>query len=179
MGDFLRLLGEWLKFLWPLEKVNQWERGLRYRFGRFVRELEPGIYWATPWFGEIKTESVVEGIVQTPRLDITAQDGTMVTFQASAIVRVVDLPRAVNTVDAYMETTQERITALLATKLAEVDADRLQPAKRARLLSDLRRWVATAAEKYGVEVSELSFTTFVLNPRPYRLLGDNAQVAPW
>lgn len=179
MTDLFRLLGEWLQFIWPLRKVHQWERGLRYRFGRYVRELEPGVYWATPWFAEIKAESVVPGIVQTPRIDITAQDGTMVTLQASATVRVADLATAVNKVDAYMETAAELITAVLAEKVAEVDAARLAPEKRGRLLSDLRRWVQEEAKDCGIEVSKLRFTTFVMNPRAFRLLGDNATVAPW
>lgn len=179
MTDLFRLLGEWLQFIWPLRKVHQWERGLRYRFGRYVRNLGPGVYWATPWFGEIRAESVVPGIVQTPRIDITAQDGMLVTLQASATVRVVDLAKAVNEVDAYMETTAELITAVLAEKVAEVDAARLAPEKRSRLLSDLRRWVQAEADGFGVEVSKLRFTTFVTNPRAFRLLGDSAVVAPW
>lgn len=179
MTDLFRLLGEWLAFIWPLRKVHQWERGLRYRFGRYVTELTPGVYWATPWFAEIRSESVVPGIVQTPRIDITAQDGTMVTLQASATVRVVDLAKAVNEVDAYMETAQELITAVLAEKVAEVAADRLAPEKRGRLLSDLVRWVQKEADQIGIEVSKLRFTTFVTKARPFRLLGDNASVAPW
>lgn len=179
MSDLLRVLGEWIAFLWPLRKVIQWDRGLLYRNGRFRRELGPGVYPILPWFHEIRMFSVVPGIVQTPRLDLTLSDGKMVTLQASATVRVVDLAKAVNTVDAYMETTQELITAVLAEKVAEVAADRLSPEKRGRLLGDLRRWVAEAAAEYGVEVSKLRFTTLVMNPRPFRLLGDTAAVAPW
>ena len=179
MSDFFRLLGEWIAFLWPLKKVDQWERGLRYRFGRYRRELSPGIYWATPWFAEIKAESVVPGIIQTPRLDLTLQDGTMVTVQLSATVRVVDLDKALNSVDAYMETAQELITAILAERLAEVDAQRLQPEKRPRLVSDLRRWLDQEAAEFGIAVTKPRFTTFVVNPRPFRLLGDNASAADW
>lgn len=178
MSDFFRLIGEWLQFIWPLRKVNQWERGLRYHNGRFKRTLEPGIYWIVPWFHEVKAESVVRGIVQTPRLDITAQDGTMVTFQASATVRVIDLHLAVNTVDAYMETTQELLAAVLADRMAKVDASRLAPEGRGRLLTDLAKWVQSECD-FGVEVSKLRFTTFVVNPRPFRLLGDAAAAAPW
>ena len=179
MTDFLRLLGEWISFLWPLRKVQQWERGALYRFGRYKRELKPGIYPVVPWFYDVTAESVVPGIVQTPRLDLTAQDGTMVTVQLSATVRVVDLGKALNTVDAYMETVQELITAVLAEKLAEVDAQRLAPEKRGRLVSDLRRWIDQEAAEFGIEVTKPRFTTFVVNPRPFRLLGDNASVAPW
>lgn len=178
MTDLFRLIGEWLQFIWPLRKVNQWEMGLLYRNGRFVRQLEPGIYWVVPWFHEVKAESVVKGIVQTPRIDITLKDGRLLTVQCSAVVQVTDLNLAVNTVDAYLETTQELITAVLAEKIADVEAERLAPEKRRRLISDLKEWVQKEAD-FGVEVSKLRFTTFVLNPRAYRLLGDNAAAAPW
>lgn len=179
MSDFLRVIGEWLSFIWPLEKVNQWERGLLYRYGRVVRELEPGVYFILPWFHEIRAESVVQGIVQTPRIDITLKDGTLLTLQASATVRVKDLNKAVNMVDAYEETTQELITAVIAEKLAEVEAERVSPDKRGRLLADLRRWVAAEAEVFGVEVEKIRFTTFVLKARPFRLMGDEAGAAAW
>lgn len=178
MSDFFRLIGEWLQFLWPLRKVNQWERGLLYRWGRFKRELKPGIYWLVPWFHEIKAESVVRGVVQTPRIDITLRNGSLLTVQAAASVRVTNLERAVNAVDAYMETTQEDITAVLAEKLADVDAGRLEPAKRKALMNDLKRWTQEEVD-YGIEIDKLRFTTFVLNPRPFRLMGDNVTAAPW
>jgi len=76
-----------------------------------------------------------------------------------------------------METTQERITAIVATKLAEVDAAPLAPEKRGRLLTDLRKWVDADTQKYGVETSDLCFTAFLVNP-PFRFLDDNAVVSP-
>jgi regulator of protease activity HflC (stomatin/prohibitin superfamily) len=179
MTDLLRLLGEWVAFLWPLKKVRQWQRGLRYFCGKYRKDIGPGIYIAIPWFHDIYVESMLRGIIQTPRLDITATDGTMITLQASATVQVKDLKRAYQEVDAYMETTQEHLSVIVATKLAEVDAARLAPEKRARLLTDLRKWVQAETEQYGVEVSQLGFTTFVVNARSFRLLGDIATAVPW
>jgi hypothetical protein len=179
MTDLLRLVGEWITYLWLFRRVRLFERALYTVCGRWQWEVGPGIWPVVPWFCEVDAESMAFGTVQTPRIDITAMDGTMVTLQASADVRVVNLRLAVNNVDAYMETTQEKLTVVIATKLAEVDAARLQPEKRARLLSDLRKWTDTEVGRFGVEVSDLGFTTFVVNPKPFRLLGDNAAIAPW
>lgn len=179
VSDFFRLIGEWLQFIWPMRKVQQWEHGLRYRFGRYRRTVGPGIYWIVPWFTDVLTVSTVPAITQTPRIDITAQDGTMVTLQASATVQVTEPNRAVNHVDQYLETTQELITAVVAEKLAKVDASRLAPEGRGYLLRDLRMWVDKECADFGVAVSKLRFTTFVVNPRPFRLLGDRASVAEW
>ncbi len=179
MGDLLRAIVDYLQFFWPFKKIKQWERGLKYRGGLFVKEKGPGIVFIIPWVHDLHTESMLKGIVGTPRLDITVRDGKMLTFQASAWARVVDLQLAYQGVDAYMETTAENMAQIIATKLAEVDADRLQPEKRRRLLTDLQMWVNQQSSTYGVEITDLGFTTFVVNPRTYRLLGDDAPVASW
>lgn len=176
MSDFLRLIGEWIEFLWPFERVQQWEGGLRYRFGRYVRELSPGVYWRTPWFAKVITESVVPGAMHTPRIDITLKDGTLVSLQATAIWQVVDLPKAINTVEVHRTTTMALITAVIAEKLSEIDAERITPEKRGRLLGDLRRWVGTEVAEFGIEVTKLRFTTFVMKPKAIRLLGDHADI---
>ena len=179
MGDLLRVLGEWITFLWPLKKVHTWQTGLRVAGGKIKRVVGPGIQFTVPWYHEIHAEAMTRGIVQTPRHDITASDGTVVSFQVSGWVQLTDVRLAYQTVDSYMETTQELLSQIVSTKLAEVDASRLAPEKRGRLLSDLQRWVNAETTQFGVEVTGLSFTTFVVNPRIYRLLGDNAPVAEW
>lgn len=179
MGDLLRSLVEYIQFFWPFKIVKQWERALKYRAGKLVKECGPGIVFIIPWIHDLYAESMVRGIVGTARLDITARDGKMLTFQASAWARVVNLQLAHQTVDSYMETTAENIAQIVAMKLAEVDAERLQPEKRRRLLTDLEMWVNQESKTYGVEVVGLGFTTFVMNPRTFRLLGDNAPVASW
>ena len=179
MKDFVQLIAGWIEFLWPFEKIKPYQRGLYVVLGRWQWEIRPGVYPIIPWFIEVVAESVAWAVVQTPRIDITAQDGTMVTLQATAKVQVADLTMAYNSVDAYMETTKERLTTIVATKIAEVDAARLAPEKRSRLLSDLGKWVDKDTRTFGVETMEVNFTTFVTNAKPFRLLGDNPEVASW
>lgn len=179
MSEFLRLVLDAIQFIWPLRIVQEWERGGYYVRGRWWREVGPGMYAVLPWFTEVRCISVVPAIVSTGRQDITLSDGTLLSFTASATVRVANLNLAVNSVDNYTETTQELVAAVLAEKLAEVDAGRIAPEKRGRLLADLRRWVATEAGTFGVEVTQLRFTTFVTNVRTFRLLQDAPSIVSW
>lgn len=180
IAELARLLADWIQFLWPFRIVKQWERGGYYICGRFWREVGPGFPWPViPWFMEVITTPIAKAIVGTPRLDITLRDGSTLSFAASATCRVVDFDKAMNSVDDVRETMQELLAAVLAEKLSEVDADRLDPERRGRLLATLRGAVASAAAEFGVEVSELRFTTFVLNVRTFRLLQDTGTVAEW
>lgn len=179
MADFLRLVLDAIQFVWPFRIVQQWQRGGYYVFGRWWREVGPGLYPILPWFTELREESIVPAVVSTGRQDITLQDGTLLSFSASATVRVFDINLAINSVDSYTETTQELIAAILAEKLAEVDAVRITPDKRGRLISDLRRWVDTEARVFGVEVSKLRFNSFVTNIPVLRLLQDTGNSLTW
>lgn len=178
MGDFLRIILDSIQFLWPLHRVEPWERGLYVVCGRWTWEVGPGIYPVLPWFSEVKTTSTALALVSTPRQDITLTDGKTLSFSATANVRVVQATKAFIEVDDHHSTTQETIAAVLAEKLAEVAAERVTADKRGRLLSDLRKWVNQETTLFGVEVEALRFTTFVVNVKTIRLLQESG-VAPW
>lgn len=179
MTGFLEVLSQWVGELWPFRRVKLYERALYTVCGRWQWEIGPGVYAVVPWFCEVDAEPMTKGIVGTPRIDITLKDGRLLCCAASAVVRVVDLRKAINNVDHFMESAQELLHAVIADKLSDVEADRLDPAGRRRLLSDLKRWVNEQAADFGVEFDQLRFTTFVMNPRPYRVLSDGAPVASW
>lgn len=179
MGDFLRLALDSIAYLWPFRLVDHWERAGLYVFGRWWKEVGPGCYLIVPFFMDVKTIPVCEAIVGTGRQDICLTDDTVLSFAATATVKVSNVYLALNAVDDYAETAQELLSSVLAERLADVDAARLTPEKRGRLLGDLRRWVAEEAAAYGVEVSRVRFTSFVLRAKVHRLLIDQNAAAKW
>lgn len=173
MGELVRLIIEIVQLLWPFRMVEQWQRGNYYVCGRYWRTVGPGVYPVLPWFMNVIEEDVVGGIEYTPRKDITLQDGSLLTFEMSAWARVADLNLAINAVQKFRESTVEAMTGVACEKLAEVEADRLKPAGRGRLLADLKRWMNAETTGFGVELTSLRFTTFVLNAPAYRVLQDS------
>lgn len=179
MTEFLRLILDAVAYVWPLRIVHQWERGGYLVLGRWWREVGPGLYPVIPWFTEVIEASIAEAIVGTGRQDITLSDGSTLSFQATATVAVVDVRLALVAVDSYTETIRELLSSVLADKLAEVDAARLSSEKRGRLFADLKRWVATEALAYGVEVRLVRFTSFLTNVKSHRFIIDQASMAEW
>lgn len=178
-ADWLQPLVELVAFLWPGRLVKQWQRGARYRFGRYIREVGPGIYWVVPWFTEVTEVDVCEAIIGTDRLDVTLSDGSLLSFTATAVVQVVDVRAALNDVEQYRETAKEALAAVLADRLAAVDAARLEHGSRKRLLTDLLRWVADELQPYGIAVRKVRFTSFILNARAHRLITEQQTKGDW
>ena len=179
MGEFLRLIFESLHYLWPLRIVHQYERGGYYIFGKWWREIGPGLKVVVPFFTDIMCVITVPALVSTGREDITLTDGKTLSFSAMATLKVVDVRVALNEIDNYHESTRELIGSFLAEKLSEVDTARLAPDKRGVYINLLQRQLAKEAADFGIEVTKLRFTSFVLGVKTIRLLADTGHVSDW
>jgi regulator of protease activity HflC (stomatin/prohibitin superfamily) len=113
------------------------------------------------------------------REDITLADGKTLSFSAMATLRVTDVKTALNEIDNYHESTRELIGSFLAEKLSEVDTVRLTPEKRGAYVSLLQRQLAKEAAEFGIEITKLRFTSFVLSVKTIRLLLDTDHIAGW
>lgn len=159
-----------IEYLWVFRIVHQWETGGYYVFGRFWKTVGPGCYPVFPFFVSLIELSVVPYMVVTPRMDITLHDGKNLTLWATAWGQVTDYNRAHNTVEDYTHTTHELVQAVIADRLAKMDSTKLEAENRSELLRNLTKWCNAETSEYGVEVSKVRFTTFVLNARTYRLI---------
>lgn len=174
IGELLQILLSIIEFIWPFHIVHQWERARFYMFGRmYFGECEPGLYFFIPWFTRFINVEYAPKPIATPRQDITLKDGRFLSFAAAAMMRVNDSNLALNSVEVYHDVLNTLMTKFLAQEMVEADAERFAPDRRKRLFTSLEQKLAAEANKVGIELKELGFTTFVLAPRAYRLLSDH------
>ncbi len=173
--NFLQTLIDLLATFWPFAIVEEWERGVYYILGHAMKwDLKPGLYPFVPWFMRLVPVSVVPAPFSTPLLNITMRDGKPLGYSATAVVRVTNPWKALNKIEDYRVSVCELLASRTSEKLADVDAGRLEPEGRRRLITDLLRWLNEDTSRYGVEVQLLRFTNFAVNQRAYRLLVDTA-----
>lgn len=161
-----------IKYLWPFRIVMQWERCNYYVCGKFWKTMGPGLKLVFPFFTELRYESVVPTIFQTPLQTITLRDGGTLTFSATMTVAVVDLDKAFNSVERWAETSSELASGLLAEKLADTDSNLFEPEKRGRLIGACKQSLGSGLAEYGVKLQALRFNNFVKNMRVYRLFNE-------
>lgn len=181
MESLFNLIIQIAQFAFPFRLVHQWESGGYYALGRWIKAVKPGLYVIIPFFTDVKTISVAGAIVGTGRQDITLLDGSMLSFSATVWAKVADPYKALNLVDEPTSTTQELLASLLADTLAETEVVRLKGSKRkvANLFKSLEEDLKKEALEFGVEVSQLRFTSYVFAVRTYRLLIDQTPVMQW
>lgn len=186
LSDFLHTILGFIEYLWPLKVVHAWERGLYLVNGRVVQpwgwvafrwralegvELGPGVYLALPFFTSVHQVAVSWDYVDSGRLDLTLKSGDVLSCEATAKMRVVDLQAAYIGFHDYEHDRTSALRAAISETLVEAGADRFEPGKRGRLLGgSLLNAVREAAGQLGHEVELVQVTTFVLRARVLRLL---------
>ncbi|MCP4515722.1 MAG: slipin family protein, partial [Delftia sp.] len=82
--------------------VREYERGLLYRQGRFVEQLEPGRYRFWPWqHAEVTRVDTRQGSLDITDQVILTADKINLRLSLYAVYRVVDAVLAVHEVDSY------------------------------------------------------------------------------
>ena len=135
-----------------LKVVQQYERGLVFRFGKLRKERNPGLNLIIPYIDRmVKVDMRVETLVVDPQEVITRDN---VTVQVDAVVyfRVVDASRAVVNVRDYATATGQIALTTLRSVLGQSDLDELL-SHRDRINKMLREIIDEHTEDpWGVEV---------------------------
>ena len=66
--------------IWPFFIVNEYERGLILRWGKYKRHIEPGLGMKWPFADELLTASIATETIQSKVQSLTTKDGKTITI---------------------------------------------------------------------------------------------------
>jgi regulator of protease activity HflC (stomatin/prohibitin superfamily) len=157
-------------------QIREYERGLLYREGRFVRVLGPGRYrlWRL-----IRHESVTVVDTRWTTLAINGQemvtaDKISLRLNLVANYRVVDPEAALHAVADYRAQLYQELQLALRETVSTTALDDLM-AQKALLAGALREAMGPAAAAFGVELSSVGVKDVVLPGDVKRMLAQEAE----
>jgi regulator of protease activity HflC (stomatin/prohibitin superfamily) len=148
--------------------VFEFERGLRYRRGRFVGVLEPGVYWVTRRYGRISKVDVRPYYLVVPGQELLSLDGVGFKVSLAANIQVVDPEAAVNKVQDYR--------AAVYAVLQLVCRDLVSSMKVEDLLSSRPQLGTSLMEKSVAPIAEMGVKLVSAEIRDLMLPGDLKRV---
>lgn len=143
--------------------VEAYEKGLKFRNGRFVGILEPGRYRIRRWWADeriIKIDARLRTLVLQGQ-DMMTLDKVTLRLTVLAKMRVVDAAAAVLKVDDYVAQVYGDVQLALRAQVGTLELDPLL-ADKARLGEQILPAVKASAEAFGVEVVKIGVRDIVL-----------------
>lgn len=165
--EFLSTFYDYLKFWWVVEQYN---RGVLLRYGKFRKELAPGLHWKSPLIDMVVETTVVPTTMRLQHQSLSTKDEKNVVVQAVIKYQIMDVKKLLlevyDPVDAIGDMTQAIIKDIIMTRTwlecKDPEVDNLIT-KKAR----------TEAKKWGIEIMQVTLVDIAIVPS-FRLMSSNS-----
>lgn len=167
----LELLAQWLEaftsFVPRLGIMPASHKGIKYKNGHMVVEIDPGLYWYWPLVTIIATLAVKRRTVNVPTLTIYADCGISISAGCAVVFEITDIVKALYETWEIDETIADEAESLLAQVIAKLDSIDTDITE---LNKDLTKEMRKRLSQYGVSVKRANIRDFAPS-KVYRIIG--------
>ncbi len=134
-----------------LRVIQEYERSVVFRLGRFSRVAGPGLYWIIPMFESQRKVDIRTVTVSVEQQETITRDSVTVKVNAVLWYRIVNPAKAIVSVADYRMAVQQVALTSLRNIIGQHVLDEVLK-ERNNINSTLRSIVDTATEPWGIQV---------------------------
>jgi regulator of protease activity HflC (stomatin/prohibitin superfamily) len=131
--------------------LQEYERGVLFRFGRYGGVKEAGIRWIIPLVDRLVKVSLREIVMDVPPQEVITRDNVSVKVNAVIYFRVLHPEKAVIQVENYLYGTSQLSQTTLRSVCGQAELDELL-AERDAINQRLQEIIDLQTEPWGVKV---------------------------
>lgn len=168
LDKLIDVLVECFTFFVPFTVIDDYERGVLLRFGRFKREVGPGFHWRWPFnIDNVLNDSVVPRTMNLAAQAVVTSDGRTYILGAIVTAEIRDIRKALLDVENVDGAVKDSCCATIATHAGRVNGATLALETFAEEVTAACRKMAF---RYGIEIHRVRFYE-VAPIRAFRLVG--------
>jgi regulator of protease activity HflC (stomatin/prohibitin superfamily) len=161
-------------FLSGLRVVNQYERGVKFTFGKFVGIMDPGLRLVIPiaqsWY---RVDMRVKA-VDVPEQESITKDNITVGINAVIYYKVVDSQKAILEVEKYDYAVTQLAQTTMRNIVGEVELDELL-SQREKISEQIRHIIDSASDPWGIKVNSVELKDITLAEEMKRVIAKQAE----
>lgn len=180
--ELIGLLGSWgiaivlliILLSSAIKIVQEYERGVIFRLGRFIGVKGPGLFFIIPIVDRMVKVDLRVVTLDVPAQEAITRDNVTVKVNAVAYFRVIDPAAAVINVEDYRRATSQIAQTTLRNVIGQSELDEIL-AHREKINAELRRIIDEATEPWGVRVEIVEIKDVELPPGMQRAMARQAE----
>lgn len=131
--------------------IRQYERGVKFRLGRYVGTKAPGLAVLIPIIDRIQKVDMREAVIDEPPQTAISKDNALVDVDFVVFMQVSDAEAAVINVRSYEAAVRNLATTTLRAVIGEMDVEEVL-SKRDSINQRLQVKISEETIRWGVEV---------------------------
>jgi SPFH domain / Band 7 family len=144
-------------------QIQSGQRGVLFRWGRVVKELEPGFHWLVPFVHAAKKTPVRSITIVLPDQKVMTVDGLVYDVGVNFVYRVEHATKALTLVD-HVDAGCRAAVPIIVTEVLRV-RDQAQLVDRVSLDHELFDRVNAWIARWGLVLEQAGFTTIAPDKR--------------
>lgn len=154
--------------------INQYERGVVLRLGKFSRMLKPGFHIIIPYLDHMTKVDVRTTPMDIPKQEVITRDNVTVNVDAIVYFRVIDASKAVLETTNYAYATSTFAQTALRDVTGNFDLDEIL-SKRDEISAQIREIVDTQTDKWGIDIESVKLQNIELPSDMKRAMAKQAE----
>lgn len=154
--------------------INQYERGVVLRLGKYSRTLNPGFRIIIPYIDHMVKVDVRTTPMDIPKQEVITRDNVTVNVDAIVYFRVIDAPKAVLETTNYSYATSTFAQTALRDVTGNFDLDEIL-SKRDEISAQIREIVDAQTDKWGIDIENVKLQNIELPSDMKRAMAKQAE----
>lgn len=160
--------------LFGLRVVDQYERAIKFRLGKYVKTLQPGLRWIIPFIEKIKKVDIRVITVDIPSQEVITKDNVPMKVNGVVFFKVVSSEKAILEVEEYKYAISQLAQSALRDMTGKSELD-LVLAKREEIGDQIQKIVDKETDPWGIKVTDVKIKDIELPENMKRAMAHQAE----
>ncbi len=157
-----------------IRQVNQYERGVKFMLGKYIKTVEPGWRLVIPVIQGMKKIDIRVKAVDVPFQEAITRDNVSAKINAVIYYKVVDAAKAVLEVENFWNATSQLAQTTMRNVVGELELDELL-ANREAAAKRIKEIVDKATDPWGIKVESVELKDIILPDNMQRVIAQQAE----
>ncbi len=169
---FTLILGLFL--LAGIRVVFEYKRALKFRFGKYIKTLQPGFRWIIPFVETIQMVDIRVITFNVVSQEVMTEDNVPCSIDGVVFFKIIDPERAVLEVEEYKFAITQLSQAALRDVCGKVELDTIL-SKREEMGKNIKSIVELETKEWGIEIIDVKIKDIQLPENMKRMMANQAE----
>jgi regulator of protease activity HflC (stomatin/prohibitin superfamily) len=157
-----------------IKQISEYERGIKFRFGKFKKIMTPGWKIVLPIFESYKKVDIRTKAVDVPEQDAITKDNVSIRINAVIYYKVFDASKAILAVERYQYAVGQLAQTTMRNAVGAVSLDELL-SERDKISTEICNVIDEATDPWGIKVENVELKDIKLPDEMQRVIAKVAE----
>ena len=157
-----------------LKQINEYERGIKFRLGKFYGIMKPGLNIILPFIESCRKVDIRTKVIDVPEQEAITKDNVSIKINAVLYFHVFDASKAILEVENYIYAVSQLAQTTMRNAVGSISLDELLT-EREKISENICKIIDKATDPWGLKVENVELKDIALPEEMKRVIAKVAE----